>query len=190
MRRGRCGRFRYSGNARRLQVVPKRRVAGMSDQSSERRSLSLRLRYRLFHSFFLLARPMTLGVRAAVLSQTGEVFLVRHSYVPGWHLPGGGVERRETALTALARELDEEANIALGATPHLFGVYHNIAASPRDHVLLYVCRDFTQRGERKPDLEIVESGFFAFDALPETTTPGTRRRLAEIAGKQPVSQTW
>ena len=67
-------------------------------------------RIRLFHIFFLLARPMTLGVRAIVHDRArNAVFLVRHTYVPGWQLPGGGVEPGESADDALARELREES---------------------------------------------------------------------------------
>lgn len=52
------------------------------------------IRGRLFHTLFLLQRPMTLGVRGLVLDVPAKtVMLIRHTYVPGWHLPGGGVER-------------------------------------------------------------------------------------------------
>ena len=56
-------------------------------------NLRARLVTRVVHSWFALARGMTLGVRAAAFDEGGRVFLVRHSYVPGWHMPGGGVER-------------------------------------------------------------------------------------------------
>jgi len=133
---------------------------------------------------------MTLGVRGVVLDQEGRVFLIRHTYVPGWHLPGGGVETGETALEALGRELREEACIAMDGPPSLFGVYFNNRVSRRDHVLVYVIRDFTVLGVKQPDREIAEAGFFPLDSLPEETTSATRDRLAEILEGQAPSSHW
>lgn len=151
--------------------------------------LFARLRGALFHAYFLITRPMTLGVRALVLDAQGRVFLVRHTYVPGWHLPGGGVEHGETIPQALRKELREEGNIALTALPQLFSVYHATQWTRRDHVALYVVRAFTQSGPRLPDREIAEAGFFARDALPAGVAQATLRRLAELDGA-PVSETW
>jgi len=51
---------------------------------------------------------MTLGVRAIVFDeQKNSVFLVKHTYVPGWQLPGGGVDSGETFGQALEKELRE-----------------------------------------------------------------------------------
>ena len=149
-----------------------------------------RLLARCYLFVSLFRRGMTLGVRAAVFDGAGRVFLVKHSYTPGWYLPGGGVERGETMEDALARELHEEAGIALSAPARLFGFYLQRRVSARDHVALYVCRDWTQPAPPKvPNLEIVACGFYAPDALPEGTTESTRRRLAEIAeGRAPAAE--
>jgi ADP-ribose pyrophosphatase YjhB (NUDIX family) len=149
------------------------------------------LRARLFHAYFLLSRPMTLGVRALVLDEGRQsVFLIRHTYVPGWQLPGGGVEPGETVRDALERELLEEGNIRITGEPELRSLHFNRRASRRDHVALYVVRAFEQAGPKLPDREIAESGFFELNALPELTTPATQRRIAEVAGREPVSWVW
>jgi ADP-ribose pyrophosphatase YjhB (NUDIX family) len=142
------------------------------------------------HTYWRFARGMTLGVRAVVLDDRAQVFLIRHTYVPGWHLPGGGVETGETALEALTRELQEEACIAIDGPPHLVGVFFNRRTSPRDHVLVYVIRQFKVLKAKQPDREIAEAGFFPLDSLPEGTTAATRRRLAEILDGEEPSTTW
>jgi ADP-ribose pyrophosphatase YjhB (NUDIX family) len=142
------------------------------------------LRNRLFHIYFRFFRPVTMGVRGVVIDDQNRVLLVRHSYVPGWHIPGGGVEKDETAALSLSRELREEGNIEVTGPMTLHGIYFNKRASRRDHVLVYVVREFIFHGPRAPDFEIVESGFFALDALPPATVRSTRERLEEIfAGK-------
>jgi 8-oxo-dGTP pyrophosphatase MutT (NUDIX family) len=133
---------------------------------------------------------MTLGVRAVVIDAQDRVLLIQHTYVSGWYLPGGGVEPGETMRAALARELREEGGIALEGAPVLHGVFFNRRVSRRDHVALYVVRDFRQAETPQPNFEIVDHGFFPRDALPEGTTAATRARLAEIFDGTPVSETW
>ena len=142
------------------------------------------------HFYWRFSRPATLGVRALVIDGQGRVFLVKHSYVDGWHLPGGGVETGETMLEALARELVEEGNILLSATPRLHGVYFNKRMSRRDHVALYIVRDFRQDAPPRPDHEIVAHGFFPLAALPEDTGRATRARIAEVFEQAAVSELW
>jgi 8-oxo-dGTP pyrophosphatase MutT (NUDIX family) len=110
--------------------------------------------------------------------------------VSGWHLPGGGVEPGETVLEALAREMLEEGNIELTAPPALYGVYFNRRVSPRDHVILFVVRAFRQQAAPVPNHEIVATGFFALDAMPNDTAAGTRARIAEVIGGAPVTEQW
>ena len=121
---------------------------------------------RVLHFYWRLARGLTVGVRALVVDAEGRVFLVKHSYVSGWHLPGGGVETGETLTMALARELREEGNIELIGAPTLFAIYFNRRVSRRDHVALYVVRSFRQTAPPQPNNEIVAHGFFAPDSLP------------------------
>ncbi|WP_430911822.1 NUDIX domain-containing protein [Methylobacterium sp. sgz302541] len=147
---------------------------------------------RLFHLGALATRGMTLGVRGAAIDGEGRVCLVRHTYVGGWHLPGGGIEPGETAPEAMLREFREEAEIVVDpAVPlRLHGFYRNGAGAGRDHVALYVAPVFSVRGEKTPDREIAACGFHPLDALPEGTTAATRLRLKEIREGLPPAANW
>jgi ADP-ribose pyrophosphatase YjhB (NUDIX family) len=149
-----------------------------------------RLRLRLLHWGRLLTRPMSIGVRAIVISPDDEILLVRHGYVSGWHFPGGGVEVGETCVESLTRELEEEARMVIDGPPALHGLFFNTQISKRDHVAAYVVRNFRVLGERTPDWEILEARFFPRSALPEGTTRATRARLAEIFDSAPLSDRW
>jgi ADP-ribose pyrophosphatase YjhB (NUDIX family) len=137
-----------------------------------------------------VAHGVTLGVRGMVIDSGGRVFLVKHSYIAGWYLPGGGVEVGETLPTALGRELREEGNLELIDAPHLFAVYFNRLDSRRDHVALYVVRSFYQSAEPLPNHEIVAHGFFSTDSLPDDATPSTRARITEVFEGRAAAEIW
>lgn len=145
---------------------------------------------RAMHLYWRFSRGLTLGVRGLVVDPERRIFLIKHSYVPGWHLPGGGVEPNETMREALGREMMEEGNIEFLEEPRLFGVYHNRKASARDHVALFVSGAFRQSMPPQPNAEIVAHGFFSRDALPADTTPGTRARIAEVLDNATPSAWW
>jgi ADP-ribose pyrophosphatase YjhB (NUDIX family) len=145
---------------------------------------------RIFHLYWRFARGMTLGVRAVVLDGDARVFLVKHSYVAGWHLPGGGVEVGETFGDALRRELAEEGRIELVGEPLLHGLFFNSHVSRRDHVAVYIVRHFRQDRLPEPNREIVACGFFDTGALPAETTEGTRLRISEVLESRPATATW
>jgi len=134
-------------------------------------------------------RGLTLGVRGVAVDAEGRVLLIEHTYVPGWHFPGGGVERGETAAEALGREMEEEAGVRPTAPPRLISIHSNHRSYPGDHVLVYRVEAWTpcpatSRGE------IHQIGWFAADRLPKGVTPATRARLAEIFGGQVSDPNW
>jgi 8-oxo-dGTP pyrophosphatase MutT (NUDIX family) len=133
--------------------------------------------------------PLTIGVR--VLVREGDnVLLVRHTYSPGWHFPGGGVDRRETTVDAAARELREEAQIEATSPPRFVGVYLSTTQGKSDHIVFFEAPDWRRIDGKARPLEIAETAFFPLGDLPKGTTGGTRRRLAELFDGAARSADW
>jgi ADP-ribose pyrophosphatase YjhB (NUDIX family) len=149
-----------------------------------------RIRTRAFLFSVGLKRRMTLGVRAALIDGD-RVLLVRHTYLPGWQLPGGGVEPGESAAHCAARELTEETGYRMTGRPQLLGLYHvSNETTNRDHVAVFVCRQFETVRPFRPNAEIAEMGWFARSDLPRELTGATGRRLAEIFDGVDVAESW
>lgn len=145
---------------------------------------------RGFQQYWRVSRGLTLGAQGLVLDADNRVLLIRHTYRPGWHFPGGGVEKGETVETALTRELAEEAGIVIEGRARLFGLYANDHNFPGDHIALFVVRSWRQPKPPMANREVAEQGFFAFGELPDGTTAATRTRINEVLFATPPAQTW
>lgn len=132
----------------------------------------------------------TLGVQGLVIDARKRVLLVRHGYRPGWHFPGGGVERGEKIDIALCRELQEETGVIVTDPARLFGIYTNFEQFPGDHVVLFIVEHWRQPQIPKPNAEIAEQRFTSLDDLPSNITPATRRRLDEVFANTRQTTDW
>lgn len=152
------------------------------------------LRGRIVWRLAALVRPpVTLGARCLVIDEADRVVLVRHTYMGGWHLPGGGVDPGETAAQAAAREFREETGLDLPGAPVLFGLYWNRHLAGRDHVALYVAEGVPALQERalKPQAsEIAEVILAPVAALPDDAVPSVHRRIAEVRTGEARSEVW
>lgn len=143
----------------------------------------------VLHPWFRLTRGLTLGVRVMVQNQRGEILLVRHTYAPGWLLPGGGVERGEIPEEAAVREVLEETGVTVAQPLKLHAVYNNDASFLGDYVLLFVGQS-DDVVSIEGTMEIAEARYFPPLNLPEGTTPATQRRIREMLDALPVSGHW
>lgn len=126
-------------------------------------------------------RPKTRGVRA-ILECGGDLLLVKHAARDHWSLPGGGVKKSEDSFLGLLRELREELGILPGRilNHRLLGTYQNNREGKIDTVEIFVLacegREFVQ------GYELDDAQWFLLDALPETVSPATLRRVREYQG--------
>jgi 8-oxo-dGTP pyrophosphatase MutT (NUDIX family) len=135
-----------------------------------------------------LLSPVALGTQALLVDKAGRVGVVRHSYMGGLLLPGGGVKRGEPAEQAIMRELREELGDVRADPPALFGLYTRRSGWATNVIALYVVKN--AEVEFRKSLEVRELIFIDPAAPPAAVTWGTLRRLDEYRGVAPIMPYW
>ena len=116
------------------------------------------------------------GVRIIVI-QDRHVLLVTHWYAPWtWTLPGGGVDKKESAEDAAIREVKEETGLIVKSLAGEIGRYKGTWGRG-DMVAVYYTGDFEGSLSLTPNFEIMGRSWFDIDNLPEEISPANRRRI-------------
>lgn len=146
-----------------------------------------------------IRQPMGVGVRLIVSDvaddvprRRASVLLVKHGYTPGWHLPGGKVDRGEAAAEAALRELAEETGLQAlpQMPPELLGVCFQDWRGMSNHILVYRLAGWSGSLRSASGVEIAAAGFFSMEKLPDALSPATKRRLEEWRARKTPDNKW
>lgn len=156
-------------------LMPKRFISSIIKLSKGNLGIFTKYFYKTGKFLWKITKPVTAGVRV-LLIKDNKVLLVKHTYQKHWYLPGGGIKKGETFEEAIRREFKEEMDGELGSLK-LFGIYNNFFEYKNDHIVIFLCEDFSFKG--KTDIEIEKFNTFELNSLPIDTAPGTKRRIDE-----------
>lgn len=128
---------------------------------------------------------LRVAASAVILNDRGEVLLHRRSDDGTWAVPGGRVERGESAPQAAIREVREETGLDVEIV-RLTGVYSRTDECTWKYedgnVVQYVVINFQCRaigGALRLNEETLELRWFAPDALPDSVRANHRRRITD-----------
>ena len=114
-----------------------------------------------------------------MINDRREVLLVKHTYISGWHMPGGGVDVGESTEDAVSREVSEETMFDLLGPPKLVDIYHYDKITKRDHVVVFLSRDFKRKRSNSRSVEIESCRFFPLDSLPVDIDRSAKRWIVD-----------
>ena len=125
-----------------------------------------------------------------VINNQNEILLEERSDDGFFDFPGGGIDLKETAEEAAARELKEETGLIANRL-ELFKVYsgeitHYVYFNG-DEIYgvdcVYICRDCS--GELKPQLSEVKRLFFcSLDKMPEKMSPRNKQIIKDLLSQK------
>ena len=150
------------GSVDQIQITP-----DVQNVSLFHKIVSSKIGLAILHRYFWITRGMTLGVRVVVKNQAGEILVVKHTYIQGWHLPGGGVEHGEDVHTAAIREVFEETGITDLKDFRFLGFEFNRDVSKKDHIVFLAAKTLEDIRPKK-SLEISRVEFQSLDKIKAT----------------------
>ena len=132
----------------------------------------------------IFSRPSPLTVAdAAIIDEAGRILLIRRSDNKKWAMPGGGLDVGETPAEGAVREALEETGVSCEAIK-LVGVHDSrlTGSTARHHLyqFVFLCRPLLNipRVETPSHaFEVLETAWFAENALPADLSPGHVRRI-------------
>lgn len=124
-------------------------------------------------------RPRVYGVAALIQNHNGHVLLIKASYLDVWHLPGGGIDGKESAAHAMIRETQEEVGLTVRQY-RLLETFEQKLYGATNTVSLFFVEDF--EGKVHIDgREIVDVMWADPAQPPDEMTQATRRGFASLA---------
>lgn len=147
------------------------------------------LLYRMRRGLIGLLRLRTRGVKVMLFNEAGELLLIRNSYgnTRAFVLPGGGIRPFETPVAAAFREVREEIGIEAERLTSL-SIHQSQAEGKRDTIHLFSA--YTAAKPVADGVEVDEARFFPLDALPDSVSAATLRRIEEFRGERPIEIAW
>jgi ADP-ribose pyrophosphatase YjhB (NUDIX family) len=133
----------------------------------------------------LFSRPTPLAVGdAAVIDGSGRILLVKRADNGKWAMPGGALEVGETPAEGVVRETLEETGVHCRAVA-LVGVFDSrqCGTISRHHLyqMVFLCVPVVgmERETASHGHEVLDTGWFGEDELPEVMDPGHVSRIPE-----------
>jgi 8-oxo-dGTP pyrophosphatase MutT (NUDIX family) len=123
-----------------------------------------RLGYRVLRLVWLVRPPRGRGAKG-LLTNAGQVLLVRHTYGPHeWELPGGGSRRGEASIATLRRELREELRVDVAEATSLGAI--NGPGRYCGNRVSYFTAELPSRDIVRDPVEIAEVAWFDLGSPP------------------------
>ncbi len=109
------------------------------------------------------SKTMTRQRIVALIIEDKKILLVKDPRVTFFSMPGGGVEKDESYLNTLQRELKEELGVdIIQAEPYFsFELFNDAYKVPQTDIVYKVI----VKGAPKPSAEVTELGWFSKDAI-------------------------
>lgn len=140
--------------------------------------------YKITHPFVRLYwqifKPKTYGARAIILHEA-DILLVKNINVSHWSLPGGKIDKGETAEECLLRELNEELALFILKTDYKLGEYLSDKEGKRDKVYIFIVKLPSPIFQKQWELQ--DAQWFPLSRLPENLSPAVSRRINEFQNR-------